>query len=93
MHLADTVTAGEDSITVDGKEHQNLRLRQMLTNCPWGELGVDVVLECYRILYIQRQKLRLISMQALVKLLSPLQLETTLPTIVYNVNHETLDSR
>ena len=44
--LADTVTAGEDSITVDGKEDQDLCKEADAANLPWGELGVDVVLEC-----------------------------------------------
>ena len=43
--LADTVTSDEDSITVDGK---NIKIYAFpdANNCPWGELGVDVVLEC-----------------------------------------------
>ena len=42
---ADTVTAGEDSITVDGKEIKIYAFPDA-NNCPWGELKVDVVLEC-----------------------------------------------
>ena len=42
---ADTVSAGEDSITVDGKEIKIYAFPDA-NNCPWGELGVDVVLEC-----------------------------------------------
>ena len=41
---ADTVSAGEDSITVDGKEIKIYAFPDA-NNCPWGELGVDVVLE------------------------------------------------
>ena len=40
-----TVEAGEDSITVDGKVitiYKNANPAEL----PWGELGVDVVLEC-----------------------------------------------
>ena len=43
--LADKVTASEDSITVDGKEIK-IYAYPDANNCPWGELGVDVVLEC-----------------------------------------------
>ncbi len=39
------VSAGEDSITVDGKEIKIYAFPDA-NNCPWGELGVDVVLEC-----------------------------------------------
>ena len=66
--LADTVSAGEDSITVDGKEIKIYAFPDA-NNCPWGELGVDVVLECSGF-YTSKKKLRLISMQVLVKLLS-----------------------
>ena len=43
--LADTVSAGEESITVDGKENK-IYAYPHANNCPWGELKVDVVLEC-----------------------------------------------
>lgn len=63
--LADTVTSDEDSITVDGK---NIKIYAFpdANNCPWGELGVDVVLECSDSTP-PKQKLRHTSMQALVK--------------------------
>ncbi len=40
-----TVTAGEGSITVDGKEI-TIYAEKDAANLPWGKLGVDVVLEC-----------------------------------------------
>ena len=43
--LADKVTAGEDSITVDGQEIKIYAFPDA-NNCPWGDLKVDVVLEC-----------------------------------------------
>ena len=43
--LADKVTSGEDSITVDGKEIKIYKEADP-TKLPWGELDVDVVLEC-----------------------------------------------
>ena len=43
--LADTVVAGEDSITVDGKEIK-IYAKANAAELPWGEIGVDVVLEC-----------------------------------------------
>ena len=42
---ADTVVAGENSITVDGKEI-TIYAEADAKNLPWGKLGVDVVLEC-----------------------------------------------
>ena len=48
------VTADDEAgtITVKGKTITDLQRSQMLTICPWGELDVDVVLECYRFLHI-----------------------------------------
>ena len=43
--LGDTVVAGEDSITVDGKEIK-IYAKPNPEELPWGELNVDVVLEC-----------------------------------------------
>ncbi|MBR2404709.1 MAG: type I glyceraldehyde-3-phosphate dehydrogenase, partial [Clostridia bacterium] len=40
-----TVTAGEDFITVDGKEIKIYAIKDA-NECPWGALDVDVVLEC-----------------------------------------------
>ncbi len=40
-----TVEAGEDSITVDGKTIK-IYAEKDAANLPWGEIGVDVVLEC-----------------------------------------------
>ena len=42
---ADTVVAGEGSITVDGKTIK-IYAEKEAQNLPWGEIGVDVVLEC-----------------------------------------------
>ena len=45
--LADTVSADVENgtITVDGKTIR-IYAEKDAANCPWGELGVDVVLEC-----------------------------------------------
>ena len=43
--LADKVSYGEDSITVDGQEIKIYKFPDA-NDCPWGEIGVDVVLEC-----------------------------------------------
>ena len=42
---ADKVTAGEDSITVDGKTIK-IYAEADAKKLPWGDIGVDVVLEC-----------------------------------------------
>ena len=74
--LADTVSAGEDSITVDGKEIKIYAFPDA-NNCPWGELKVDVVLECSGF-YTSKAEAQLTS-RAPARLLFPLRLETTCP--------------
>ena len=71
------VVAGEDSITVDGKEIKIYKEADA-NNLPWGDLDVDVVLECTG--FNAGAKKVVISAPA----------GSDLPTIVYNVNHETL---
>ena len=73
--LADTVEAGEDSITVDGKEIK-IYAKANAAELPWGEIGVDVVLECTGF-YVSKLNLKLISMLELKKLLSQHLLEMT----------------
>ena len=60
-----TVEAGEDSITVDGKKI-TIYKEPKAADLPWGEIGVDVVLEVSTAL---RTRLRHTSRQALRKLL------------------------
>ena len=43
--MGHVVEAGEDSITVDGKKI-TIYAKANAAELPWGELGVDVVLEC-----------------------------------------------
>ena len=79
---ADTVSAGEDSITVDGKEAD-------ASNCPWGDLGVDVVLECTGF-YTSKEKASAHIKAGARKVVISAPAGNDLPTIVYNVNHNTL---
>ena len=72
--LKDTVSAGEDSITVNGKTLKIYK-EPDANNCPWGELGVDVVLECSGF-YTSKERHRLTSMLVLRRLLSLLLQET-----------------
>ena len=86
--LADTVSAGEDSITVDGKEIKIYAFPDA-NNCPWGELGVDVVLECSGF-YTSKEKAQAHINAGARKVVISAPAGNDLPTIVYNVNHETL---
>ena len=74
--LADTVEAGEDSIIVDGKEIK-IYAKADAEELPWGEIGVDVVLECTGFYTSKAESIRLTSRLAQRKLLSPLRQEMT----------------
>ena len=86
--LADKVSAGEDSITVDGKTLKIYK-EPDANNCPWGELNVDVVLECSGF-YTSKDKAQAHINAGARKVVISAPAGNDLPTIVYNVNHETL---
>ena len=86
--LADTVTAGEDSITVDGKEIK-IYAKANAAELPWGEIGVDVVLECTGF-YTSKEKASAHIKAGARKVVISAPAGNDLPTIVYNVNHDTL---
>ncbi len=85
---AATVSAGEDSITVDGKEIKIYK-EPDANNCPWGALDVDVVLECSGF-YTSKEKAQAHINAGAKKVVISAPAGNDLPTIVYNVNHETL---
>ena len=86
--LGDTVTAGEDSITVDGKTIK-IYAEKDAKDLPWGEIGVDVVLECTGF-YTSKEKASAHIAAGAKKVVISAPAGNDLPTIVYNVNHDTL---
>ena len=86
--LADTVSYGEDSITVDGKEIK-IYAKANAAELPWGEIGVDVVLECTGF-YTSKAKAQAHIDAGAKHVIISAPAGNDLPTIVYNVNHETL---
>ncbi len=82
------VTAGENSITVDGKEI-TIYAKANAAELPWGELGVDVVLECTGF-YTSKAKAQAHVDAGARKVVISAPAGNDLPTIVYNVNHTTL---
>ena len=86
--LADTVSYSEDSITVDGKEIK-IYAKANAAELPWGELGVDVVLECTGF-YTSKAKAQAHIDAGAKHVIISAPAGNDLPTIVYNVNHETL---
>ena len=85
---ADTVSAGEDSITVDGKEIKIYK-EPDANNCPWGALDVDVVLECSGF-YTSKEKAQAHINAGAKKVVISAPAGNDLPTIVYSVNEKTL---
>ncbi len=83
-----TVEATENSIIVDGKEITIYAIKDA-KECPWGELGVDVVLECTGF-YTSKEKASAHIEAGAKKVVISAPAGNDLPTIVYNVNHNTL---
>jgi len=86
--LADKVTAGEDSITIDGKEIK-IYAKANAAELPWGEIGVDVVLECTGFYTSKAKSLAHITAGARKVVISA-PAGDDLPTVVFNVNHDIL---
>ena len=83
-----TVEAGEDSITVDGKEIK-IYAKANAAELPWGEIGVDVVLECTGF-YCSKAKSQAHIDAGAKKVVISAPAGNDLPTIVYSVNENTL---
>ena len=86
--LADKVEAKEDAIVVDGHEIKIYAQRNP-ADLPWGELGVDVVLECTGF-FTSKEKASAHITAGAKKVVISAPAGNDLPTIVYNVNHDTL---
>ena len=85
---AETVEYGEDSITVNGKKI-TIYAKANAAELPWGELNVDVVLECTGF-YTSKDKASAHITAGAKKVVISAPAGNDLPTIVYNVNHNTL---
>jgi len=82
------VEATEDAIIVDGKEIKIYKEADA-NNLPWGDLDVDVVLECTGF-YTSKAKAQAHINAGAKKVVISAPAGNDLPTIVYNVNHEEL---
>ncbi len=83
-----TVEAGEDSITVDGKTIK-IYAEKDAKDLPWGEIGVDVVLECTGF-YCSKEKSQAHIDAGAKKVVISAPAGKDLKTIVYSVNEKTL---
>ena len=86
--LADTVTCTDTSITVDGKEI-TIYAEKDANNIPWGELGVDVVLECTGF-YCSKEKSMAHINAGAKKVVISAPAGNDLKTVVFSVNENTL---
>ncbi len=86
--LADKVVAGEDSITVDGKTIK-IYAEKNAADLPWGEIGVDVVLECTGF-YTSKDKAQAHIDAGAKKVVISAPAGNDLPTVVFSVNENTL---
>ena len=86
--LADKVSVTDSSIIVDGKEIR-IYSEKDASNLPWGELGVDVVLECTGF-YCSKDKSQAHINAGAKKVVISAPAGKDLPTIVFGVNEGTL---
>ncbi|MCE5286297.1 MAG: type I glyceraldehyde-3-phosphate dehydrogenase, partial [Pelosinus sp.] len=86
--LCDKVSAGEDSITVDGKEIK-IYAQAKPEELPWGKLGVDVVLECTGF-FASKEKASAHIKAGAKKVVISAPAGSDLPTVVFNTNHKVL---
>ena len=84
----DSVVAGEDSITVEGKTIK-IYAEQDANNLPWGEIGVDVVLECTGF-YTSKEKAQAHINAGAKKVVISAPAGNDLPTVVFGVNENIL---
>ncbi len=82
------VEAKEDSIVVNGKEIK-IYAEADASKLPWGEIGVDVVLECTGF-YVSKAKSQAHIDAGAKKVVISAPAGNDLPTIVYSVNEKTL---
>ena len=80
----------EDDMIVVGDRKVKVYAEKDPANLPWGELGVDIVFECTG-LFTDKEKASAHITAGAKKVIISAPAKGDLKTIVYNVNHETLD--
>ncbi|MDY4949343.1 MAG: type I glyceraldehyde-3-phosphate dehydrogenase, partial [Clostridium cadaveris] len=83
-----SVEAKEDSIVVNGKEIK-IYAKANAAELPWGEIGVDVVLECTGF-YVSKAKSQAHIDAGAKKVVISAPAGNDLPTVVFNVNQDIL---
>lgn len=80
----------EDDMIIVGDRKVKVYAEKDPANLPWGELGVDVVFECTG-LFTDKEKAGAHINAGAKKVIISAPAKGDVKTIVYNVNHETLD--
>ena len=88
-YMVDDITFDEENIIVGGKKIRIYSEKEP-GNLPWGELGIDVVFECTGLFTSVEKAMPHIEAGA-KKVIISAPAKGDLKTIVYNVNHDTLD--
>ncbi len=88
--LADKVEAKENSIVVDGKEIK-IYAERNAADLPWGDINVDVVLECTGF-YCSKAKAEAHIKAGAKKVVISAPAGNDLPTVVFSVNENTLSA-
>ena len=84
-----TIEVKEDAFVVNGKEIKTFA-KANPEELPWGELGVDVVLECTGF-FTKKEKAEAHIKAGAKKVVISAPATGDLKTVVYNVNHDILD--
>ncbi|MBU4689894.1 type I glyceraldehyde-3-phosphate dehydrogenase [Mycoplasma zalophidermidis] len=88
--LSNDIKVENGSIWVDGKEIKVFAEKDP-ENLPWGELGIDIVLECTGF-FVKRNLSEKHLTAGAKKVLISAPAGSDVKTVVYNVNHETLNA-
>ena len=88
MYTKYTVEPAEDGIIIGGKFIRRIDERDV-ANVNWGEMGIDIVLDCSGA-YTSKEKAQKHIASGAKKVIVSAPAGNDVPTIVYNVNHEIL---
>ncbi|MGN0967413.1 MAG: type I glyceraldehyde-3-phosphate dehydrogenase [Candidatus Coprovivens sp.] len=86
----DMISHDEDEIIINNRKRIKVYSEKDPVNLPWGELGVDVVLECTG-LFTKKEDAEKHIQAGAKKVIISAPAKGDMKTIVYNVNSDTLD--
>ena len=87
--MVDKISHHDDKLVVDGKDI-TIYAQKDPENLPWGELGVDIVIECTG-RFTEKEKAEKHIKAGAKKVVISAPASGDVKTVVYNVNHDILD--